>query len=600
MSKEVHEMDRKENFEQCKTRCEDYLNNGLYDEAVICGHELLDLYESENLSHALEYLFEGHERIFYNFQKPIFYMTYMNRLIDIYEKQGDISRLIRAMYVIGDAYIKGNDLGRAEEVFKKVMKLAKNNKFYHSQADALNGLGNIQDHMGNHEKALPYYEEAFELSKTVGYEWGKRFAHNIGYTYKLLGDFDKAVEFLKISRDYVKSIEAYDYCANSTNELGDAYRRKGDYVFAEKYLKEGLELCELTKHNQFKKENYLFQTELYIAMEEYKKALSTYKKYNELESVINSGKYQRALEELEHKIALKNKEDENQTIRMQNIELDAYSKELDRSNKALKKALEETRRMHREVIRSEKDAAYNRMIVGIAHKVNTFFGSILMATTHIEELVEQAKQKYSQGILTKKEIEEFFEMSRESVDMIFKSYNKVDKFIRNLNKVTINLEEMGAESSLGRLIDQCLGKYENEIRSLQCKVVKDIDKRIPNLKGAEILMKILDQLFENTIKYAFKGCDNCRIDIKASLKNEVVAITFTDNGVGINEEVVQNIFDPFFTSDMGLSGGTGLGLYITYKTITEVLEGTITCNSRLGEGTEFVIEIPISWVTFVE
>ena len=71
-----------------------------------------------------------------------------------------------------------------------------------------------------------------------------------------------------------------------------------------------------------------------------------------------------------------------------------------------------------------------------------------------------------------------------------------------------------------------------------------------------------------------------------------VRICIADNGAGMTEEVCKNIFNPFFTTKP-VGKGTGLGLSISYQIIVETHKGKIYCDSELGKGTKFVIEIPI-------
>jgi signal transduction histidine kinase len=68
-------------------------------------------------------------------------------------------------------------------------------------------------------------------------------------------------------------------------------------------------------------------------------------------------------------------------------------------------------------------------------------------------------------------------------------------------------------------------------------------------------------------------------------------IKIKDNAWGMSEEVKVRIFDHLFTTK-GVGKGTGLGLAIARQIIQETHQGTLICNSTLGEGTEFVIEIP--------
>ncbi len=73
-------------------------------------------------------------------------------------------------------------------------------------------------------------------------------------------------------------------------------------------------------------------------------------------------------------------------------------------------------------------------------------------------------------------------------------------------------------------------------------------------------------------------------------------IRIADNGLGIDEKVLSRLFDPFFTTKV-VGKGTGLGLSISYQIVTEKHNGKIYCQSELGKGTEFVVELPICQVT---
>ncbi|MEP6499519.1 ATP-binding protein [Microcoleus vaginatus ZQ-A3] len=70
-------------------------------------------------------------------------------------------------------------------------------------------------------------------------------------------------------------------------------------------------------------------------------------------------------------------------------------------------------------------------------------------------------------------------------------------------------------------------------------------------------------------------------------------ISIKDNGLGMNETVKGKIFNPFFTTKP-VGHGTGLGLSISYQIVVDKHGGRLECISAMGEGTEFVIEIPIA------
>ena len=143
---------------------------------------------------------------------------------------------------------------------------------------------------------------------------------------------------------------------------------------------------------------------------------------------------------------------------------------------------------------------------------------------------------------------------------------------------------------------------------LEIKIIKDYSV-LPEIECypgqlnqvvMNILSNALDALEENALKktgdeknYAQKQSKSGQITIRTSLlDNEFVEIAIADNGIGIPEQIQQRIFDPFFTTK-AVGKGTGMGMSISYQIITEKHRGHLKCVSVLGQGAEFLIQIPI-------
>jgi len=82
------------------------------------------------------------------------------------------------------------------------------------------------------------------------------------------------------------------------------------------------------------------------------------------------------------------------------------------------------------------------------------------------------------------------------------------------------------------------------------------------------------------------------IKIGSKIDKDNLVIEYRDDGKGIPEETLPRIFDPFFTTDKKV--GTGLGLHIVYNLVTQKLQGSINCESKIDKGVKFLIEVPIS------
>ena len=85
---------------------------------------------------------------------------------------------------------------------------------------------------------------------------------------------------------------------------------------------------------------------------------------------------------------------------------------------------------------------------------------------------------------------------------------------------------------------------------------------------------------------------NLDLTRKIFYETENIIISIKDSGCGMSKDLKEKVFDPFFTTNRA-NGNTGLGLYIVYNIVTQILEGTIECSSSPGNGVIFCISIPV-------
>ncbi len=105
----------------------------------------------------------------------------------------------------------------------------------------------------------------------------------------------------------------------------------------------------------------------------------------------------------------------------------------------------------------------------------------------------------------------------------------------------------------------------------------------------------LKQVINNIISNAIKFSENGIVDIYAQYQDQILVVVIKDNGIGMNEEVVKNLFKPFYQGDGSITrkfGGTGLGLTIS-KNIIDMMEGFIEVESEAKKGSTFRLTIPL-------
>ncbi|NES98128.1 MAG: HAMP domain-containing histidine kinase [Desertifilum sp. SIO1I2] len=185
--------------------------------------------------------------------------------------------------------------------------------------------------------------------------------------------------------------------------------------------------------------------------------------------------------------------------------------------------------------------------------------------------------------------------------------NRIREIVLSLRNFSRLDEAEVKDVNIHEGIDSTLTILHNRLKTRAERPEIQTIKDYGNLPLVECYAGQLNQVFMNIISNAIDALeerDRQRLykDIESnpstiSIRTEVtpnngIGIYITDNGPGMQEQVRKRIFDPFFTTKP-VGKGTGLGLSISYQIVTEKHGGKLWCNSSPGQGTQFIIEIPI-------
>lgn len=174
---------------------------------------------------------------------------------------------------------------------------------------------------------------------------------------------------------------------------------------------------------------------------------------------------------------------------------------------------------------------------------------------------------------------------------MYKKSCKQDQFISDIIDYSRNKRKdiLWERVEISELIEDVLLQHISQYSKEEVVIEKDLC--IDSLYSDSLRLRIiLNNLISNALKYADTEKEQIKLFLRFYASDEDYIIEIEDNGIGIREELLQRIFEMFFVTNTNL--GSGLGLYIT-KQAVENLNGTISVDSVVGQGTLFTITIPM-------
>lgn len=296
----------------------------------------------------------------------------------------------------------------------------------------------------------------------------------------------------------------------------------------------------------------------------------------------------------------------------------------------LKNTLAELQRTQAQVIQSEKMSSLGQLVAGIAHEINNpvnfIHGNLLhveQGTEELLDLVQLYQQHYPNPApeiqTTAEEID--LEFLQEDLPKILSSMkvgtDRIRQIVLSLRTFSRMDEAEFKAVDVHEGIDSTLLILQHRLKAKSDRPEITLVKHYDPLPLIECYAGQLNQVFMNILVNAIDAVEESSqagknhpsklktqnsepktqnsptITVSTSrLGSDWVQISIADNGVGMTEETCQSIFNPFFTTKP-IGKGTGMGMSISHQIVTEKHGGKLECHSTLGQGTEFLIQIPI-------
>jgi len=256
---------------------------------------------------------------------------------------------------------------------------------------------------------------------------------------------------------------------------------------------------------------------------------------------------------------------------------------------------EEAKEMQEQIAQAEKMATIGTMADGLSHQINNRFYALSLITGDTIDTI-----KTTDTTKCTPEVKTMIDEINHALERIQTNVMQGGEVVKGILKYSRKGDGSFEELDLNKVIDNTLEMVQYKVKLSEIDIIRDFKDDIPKIKGNMIQ---LQEAFFNFIDNAYDAIVERRttlkeegyrgtITISAQPKDRYLEIVIQDNGMGVKDANTTKVFTPFFTTKTSSRKGTGLGLYVIKRIITDTHRGKIAFESKHGIGTRFILELP--------
>jgi signal transduction histidine kinase len=551
------------------------------------------------------------------------------------EEVNDLNALAASWSAIATIFTNIGDQPKAIAYYQKALDANKKLGNQALEFNLLNRIGEMYRLTGRYPEAIKAYEEG--LVKTdIPYNT-ELTQSNIADVYVRINSLSMAFKYAFMSLNSAKKINDAEGEEWIDGILARAYLKANKPDSAIYYANNGYQKALHTSTIEFKRDNSEALANAYNIKKDYNNAYKFYKLFISYRDSMSNAEVSNHTNLLQYNYSLAKKQAQitslNQEKKMQyyflagsagililigatgivlyrsnrqkqkaNTLLSKQKREIEEQRDQTNKALADLKLTQNQLIQSEKMASLGELTAGIAHEIQNplnFINNFAEVNKEmIEELQDELRNGNTDAALV---IANDIKKNEEKINHHGKRADGIVKGMLQHSRASSNVKE---PTDINKLADEYLRLAYHGLRakdkSFNADMVTHFDSKLPQV---EVVPQDIGRVLLNLITNAFYATQQKKrtvnsdykpaLEVSTALNGKSIRIKVKDNGVGIPDNIKDKILQPFFTTKP-TGEGTGLGLSLSYDTIVKGHNGKINIESKEGEGSEFIIDLPLA------
>lgn len=270
------------------------------------------------------------------------------------------------------------------------------------------------------------------------------------------------------------------------------------------------------------------------------------------------------------------------------------TKELTLANQTLQKTLNNLTLAQDKLIEIGKMTLLEGIIASITNAISEPIGVSVTAISQLKEDISNSIISFNNHKLSESQLKRFFYISDELTKLTENNLKRAVDMFDKFKQVSIDqLSESQTPRNfyLNEYLEFIILSLQPALKKARLTTSLECPENLVIKNYPGVIFQVINILVTNSIMHAFKPDQTGNINICVTTNNSNVILEYSDTGCGIPSENIKKIFEPFFTTKHS-KGCLGLGLHIAYSRIVRLLNGSIQCVSKPGQGATFIITFP--------